>query len=207
MTNGQVVRGKRLGSVSALLQPGCRFGRIASLRNERGAVIGELIDFRVIERVAHESALGQPIEQSMLVKEIAQRSPDVGVARPEQCIDVVGVEETIAVQKPEDLQMARRQARELTARGPAMSRATLFVFALIGALSFLSERGIAQQPGGIHSSWPIENGVKHQPTREELRALGDKGLPSRDAQTVDQLYNELLGSQGGTHHTGNARMR
>jgi hypothetical protein len=87
-----------------------------------------------------------------------------------------------------------------------MSCKTLIVLALVGAFSLLAERGIAQETS-IHPSWPIENGVKHQPTQNELRALHDQDVPPNDAREIDRLYNELMSGYGATHHTGIARMR
>jgi hypothetical protein len=88
-----------------------------------------------------------------------------------------------------------------------MSRKTLIVFALVGPLSFLAERGIAQETS-LHPSWPIENGIKHQPTQNELRALHDQDVPASDAREIDRLYDELMSnSYSSTHHTGIARMR
>jgi hypothetical protein len=88
-----------------------------------------------------------------------------------------------------------------------MSRKTHVVFALVGALSLLAQSGIAQEAGTLHPSWPIENGIKHQPTRDELRALHAQDVTPTDAREIDRLYNELMSSGGGTHHTGIARMR
>ena len=85
-----------------------------------------------------------------------------------------------------------------------MSYKALFALALIGPLAFLTQPGIARE---LHPSWPIQGGVKHQPTRNELRALHEQDVPSSDAREVDRLYNELMNNYGGTHHTGNARMR
>ncbi len=81
----------------------------------------------------------------------------------------------------------------------------LFALALFGALAFLTQPGIAQET--LHPAWPIEGGVKHQPTQNELRTLHEQDVPSSDAREVDRLYNELMNSYGGTHHTGNARTR
>jgi hypothetical protein len=83
---------------------------------------------------------------------------------------------------------------------------TLAVFALVGALSFLAQPGIAQEAGTIHPSWPMENGIKHQPIRDELRALHDRDVTPADAREIDRLYNELISSGGGTYHTGISRM-
>jgi hypothetical protein len=88
-----------------------------------------------------------------------------------------------------------------------MSHNRLLAFALVGALSFLAQRGSAQETGLIHPSWPIQNGIKRQPTENELRALHDHDVTPSDAREIDRLYDELMSSGGGTHHTGIARMR
>jgi hypothetical protein len=78
------------------------------------------------------------------------------------------------------------------------------VAALAGALSCLAQAAVAQNSSSAHQGgWPIQNGVKHQPTRG---AVGGEFSPGQ-AQEVDKLYNELLNGYSATHHTGNARMR
>jgi hypothetical protein len=85
-----------------------------------------------------------------------------------------------------------------------MSDRTLFAFALVGALSFLAQSGFAQNSSAVHEgSWPIQGGVKHQPTRG---AVGGEFSRSQQEET-DKLYEELMSGYGATHHTGNARMR
>jgi Spy/CpxP family protein refolding chaperone len=90
-----------------------------------------------------------------------------------------------------------------------MSHKTLFAFALVGALSCMAQPGIAQNSSSAHGGqWPIQNGIKHQPTRNELRALHDQDVPPSDAREIDRLYDELMSNSfSATHHTGNARMR
>jgi hypothetical protein len=90
-----------------------------------------------------------------------------------------------------------------------MSHKTLTVFALVGALSFPVQRGIAQEAPSLHQGqWPIQNGIKRQPTQNELRALHDRDVTPNDAREIDRLYNELMSnSYNSTHHTGIARMR
>jgi hypothetical protein len=86
-----------------------------------------------------------------------------------------------------------------------MSHKALMVFALVGALSCMAQQAIAQDSRPVHGgAWPIQNGVKHQPTRG---AVG--GEFSRDqANETDKLYDELMSNSfSSTHHTGNARMR
>jgi hypothetical protein len=86
-----------------------------------------------------------------------------------------------------------------------MSNRTLIIFALVGLFSCLPQRGIAQNSSSVHEgSWPIENGVKHQPTRGEV---GGEFSRSQQEET-DRLYNELMSNSfGATHHPGIARMR
>jgi hypothetical protein len=86
-----------------------------------------------------------------------------------------------------------------------MSNRTLIIFALVGLCSCLPQRGIAQNSSSGHEgAWPIENGVKHQPTRGEV---GSEFSRSQQEET-DRLYNELMSNSfGATHHSGIARMR
>ena len=85
-----------------------------------------------------------------------------------------------------------------------MSYNTLIVFALAGALSCLAQRGIAQETPPLHSSGPIQNGIKHQPTRGEVGGEFSKG----QAEETDRLYDELMSNSfSATHHPGIARMR
>ena len=91
-----------------------------------------------------------------------------------------------------------------------MSRKTLCALALVGALSSLAEQSIAQETGSLHQGpWPIQNGFKRQPTRNELRALHERDVTTNDAREIDRLYNQLMstGDNGGTRHPGIARMR
>ena len=88
-----------------------------------------------------------------------------------------------------------------------MSYKTLFALALVGALSLPAQRGIAQETE-LHPSCPIENGIKHQPTQNELRELHDQDVTPNDAREIDRLYDELMSnSYAATHHTGIGRMR
>ena len=83
-----------------------------------------------------------------------------------------------------------------------MSHQTVIVVALVGALSCLAQPSFAQSSSIHGGSWPIQNGVRHQPTR------GEGGEFSRSqAEETDKLYDELMSHYNGTHHTGNARMR
>jgi hypothetical protein len=86
-----------------------------------------------------------------------------------------------------------------------MSNRTLIIFALAGLFSCPAQQGIAQNSSSVHEGgWPIQNGVKHQPTRGEV---GSEFSRSQQEET-DRLYNELMSNSfGGTRHTGVARMR
>ena len=81
---------------------------------------------------------------------------------------------------------------------------TVIVAVLAGAISGLGQQAIAQESRPVHGgAWPIQGGVKHQPTRG---AVGGEFTPSQQNET-DRLYDELMNSYGATHHTGNARSR
>jgi hypothetical protein len=85
-----------------------------------------------------------------------------------------------------------------------MSRKTILVFALVGVLSCLAQQAIAQDSRPIHGgAWPIQNGVRHQPTRD---AVGGEFSRSQ-AEETDKLYDELLNNYGSTHHPGTLRAR
>ena len=85
-----------------------------------------------------------------------------------------------------------------------MLRKPLIVFALVGPLSCLAQQAIAQNSSSVHEgNWPIQNGIKHQPTRG---AVGGEFSGSQQEET-DKLYDELMSNYGATHHTGTARMR
>lgn len=88
---------------------------------------------------------------------------------------------------------------------PQMSYKTLFAVALIALLSSWAQPGTAQQ--ALHPSWPIQNGFNRQPTGSELRSLHEQDVPPADAREIDRLYDELMRTDGGTHHPGTARMR
>jgi hypothetical protein len=65
--------------------------------------------------------------------------------------------------------------------------------ALIAALSILAELGGAEgAPVGHSGPWPIHNGLNHQPTQDELRALHQQDVTSDQAHEIDRLYDELL---------------
>ncbi|MGB7972891.1 MAG: hypothetical protein WCF81_00785 [Roseiarcus sp.] len=86
-----------------------------------------------------------------------------------------------------------------------MLHKTIIVGALAGGLSCLAQQATAQDSHApLHGGgWPIQNGVKHQPTR----GAGGEFTPGQ-AQETDKLYDELMSNSfGATHHTGNARTR
>jgi hypothetical protein len=86
-----------------------------------------------------------------------------------------------------------------------MSRKTIIVAALAGALFWSTQPGISQTSSSVHGGdWPIQNGVKHQPTRGS--AGGE--FSREQAEETDRLYNELMSNSfSATHHSGTARMR
>jgi hypothetical protein len=87
-----------------------------------------------------------------------------------------------------------------------MLHKTIIVAALAGAFSCLVQQATAQDSRvPVHGGgWPIQNGVKHQPTRG---AVGGEFSPGQ-AEETDKLYDELMSNGfSATHHTGAARMR
>jgi hypothetical protein len=87
-----------------------------------------------------------------------------------------------------------------------MLHKTIIVGVLAGALSCAVQQAIAQDSHvPVHGGdWPIQNGVKHQPTRGS--AGGE--FSRSQAEETDKLYDELMSdSFGATHHSGTARMR
>ena len=86
-----------------------------------------------------------------------------------------------------------------------MLHKTIIVAALAGALSCLAQQAIAQESRRVHGGgWPIQNGIKHQPTRD---AVGGEFSRSQ-AEETDKLYDELLSNSfSATHHPGTARAR
>jgi hypothetical protein len=86
-----------------------------------------------------------------------------------------------------------------------MLHKTIIAGALVGGLSCLAQEATAQESRPIHgSAWPIQGGVKHQPTRG---AVGGEFTPGQRSET-DRLYDELMSNSfSATHHPGNARSR
>jgi hypothetical protein len=77
------------------------------------------------------------------------------------------------------------------------------VLGVIGALMSPARLALAEDSRPTHEgAWPIQHGVRHQPTRSE----GGEFSKSQQDET-DRLYNELMSNYGDTHHTGNARVR
>ena len=65
--------------------------------------------------------------------------------------------------------------------------------ALVAALSIPTELGVAEgAPAGPAGPRPIHNGLDHQPTQDELRALHQQDVTSDQANEIDRLYDELL---------------
>jgi Spy/CpxP family protein refolding chaperone len=90
-----------------------------------------------------------------------------------------------------------------------MSHKTRIAFALAGALAFLAEPAIAQDASSLHQGpWPIQNGIKRQPTQYGLKALHEQDITPDQAREIDRLYDELMMSTyQNNHHTGIARSR
>jgi hypothetical protein len=73
-----------------------------------------------------------------------------------------------------------------------MSNKVVFVGALIAALSFLVQSGVAQDSPLFHRGpWPIHDGFNHQPTWNELRALNRQDVTPDAARVIDRLYDQL----------------
>jgi len=86
-----------------------------------------------------------------------------------------------------------------------MSVNRLILLAVAAGLPCLVQQANAQNSSSVHEgNWPIEGGVKHQPTRGEL---GGGEFSRSQQEETDKLYDELMSNYSATHHTGNARMR
>jgi hypothetical protein len=71
------------------------------------------------------------------------------------------------------------------------------VCALVAALSILAEPGVGKDGPPLHQGpWPIYNGIDHQPTRDELRALHQRDVTPDEAHEIDRLYDQLVSSNG-----------
>jgi hypothetical protein len=66
-----------------------------------------------------------------------------------------------------------------------MSSKLVFACALFAALSFLAQRGTAEDVPRLHSGpWPIYNGFNHQPTQNELKALHQQDVTTDQARPI-----------------------
>ena len=76
-----------------------------------------------------------------------------------------------------------------------MSGKVVFASVLAAALSFLVERGVAEEAPVFHRGpWPVYNGFNHQPSQKELRALHHQDVTPGQAHEIDRLYDQLLSS-------------
>ena len=97
-----------------------------------------------------------------------------------------------------------RLSSGLYSRTLNMAHRALFAFTLIIALTFLAEPGMCQNPPVHEGPWPIENGIKRQPTRGEVHG---QDITPGQANEVDKLYDELMSTYQSNHHPGIARSR
>jgi hypothetical protein len=80
-----------------------------------------------------------------------------------------------------------------SAQAQKRTRRLLCACALVAALSFPAELGVAKEGPLLHPrSWPIYNGLDHQPTEDELRALHQQDVTPNQAREIDKLYDQLL---------------
>jgi hypothetical protein len=86
-----------------------------------------------------------------------------------------------------------------------MLHKTIIAGTLVGGILCLAQQAIAQQSRRVHEgAWPIQGGVRHQPTRG---VVGGEFTPGQQSET-DKLYDELMSNSfSATHHPGTARMR
>jgi hypothetical protein len=74
-----------------------------------------------------------------------------------------------------------------------MSGKFVFACALVAALSFPVQRGLAQDTPPFHRApWPIQNGFNHQPTQNDLRASHVQDVTPDEAREIDRLYDQLM---------------
>ena len=65
--------------------------------------------------------------------------------------------------------------------------------ALAAVQSIPPQPGIARDGPRPHASpWPIYNGLDHQPTENELRALHEQDVRPAQAEVIDKLYDQLM---------------
>lgn len=72
-----------------------------------------------------------------------------------------------------------------------MSNKIVFASALVAALSLSVQPGVATPPQFHQGPWPIHDGLNHQPTRNELRALNHQDVTPKAARVIDRLYDQL----------------
>ena len=59
--------------------------------------------------------------------------------------------------------------------------------------SISPQPGIARDRPRPHASpWPIYNGLDHQPTENELRALQKEDVAPAQVEVIDKLYDQLM---------------
>jgi hypothetical protein len=74
-----------------------------------------------------------------------------------------------------------------------MALATRAACALAAVQSIPLQPGIAWDGPRPHASpWPIYNGLDHQPTENELRALHEQDVTPAQAEVIDKLYYQLM---------------
>jgi hypothetical protein len=61
-----------------------------------------------------------------------------------------------------------------------------------GAVNPVTARIARDGPRPRASPWPIYNGLDHQPTENELRALHEQDVTPAQAEVIDKLYDQLM---------------
>jgi Spy/CpxP family protein refolding chaperone len=91
-----------------------------------------------------------------------------------------------------DMACLRATVLATTAVG-LMALATRAACALAAVQSIPLQPGIARDGPRPHASpWPIYNGLDHQPTENELRALHEQDVTPAQAEVIDKLYDQLM---------------
>ena len=89
--------------------------------------------------------------------------------------------------------MACLRATVLATAVGLMTLATRAACALAAVQSIPLQPGIARDGPRPHASpWPIYNGLDHQPTENELRALHEQDVRPAQAEVIDKLYDQLM---------------